>query len=566
MRGRLKNMSEIRDIIHRLRLGQSKRQIQRDLGVHRSTIRELNRIAITHQWLDTQSLMPSNEEITALWSHKSKAQPHPLDIHKEQIEQWNNEGKTSVVIYLLLKDKCSCDVQAIRRYRMKHFPKQIEPVMVRSTVPGRDMDVDFGELGRFIDNDQTEKKVWLFSLRLRHSRRVYREIVLNQTINTFLMGHIHAFEYFGGVPRNCIVDNLKAGVIKSTIDNDMLNRSYQELAEHYSFIVSPCLPRTPEHKGGVEGDVKYVKNNFRSYFLAKQKEQGIKISKISDLRDALEKWNKEVADVHIIHGVGRSPLELFKSEEEQALQPLPKSRWELTSWSTHVVRRDWRIMIDYCYYSVPFQLIGETVEARMTNSLARIFHCHKEVALHEKATKKWEYKRKAEHAPPLKEAVLQCTRQGLLELAGDIGAFTYQVAYNILSHPSVDKLKPIRHMLKLAEKYSKERLEKACQRAFNCKLFSYINVKNILENNLDSQALEVPNTKKIISLPRHRFARDPADYRSSYENSETFDEKIARLHPSSKHGNAMLGGFKALLADQIMEEEKQLLNKAGDQT
>ena len=121
------------------------------------------------------------------------------------------------------------------------------------------------------------KKVWLFSLRLRHSRKTYREIVLDQKISTFLMGHVHAFEHFNGVPVNCIMDNLKSAVIKSTIDNDMITKSYQDLAEHYGFVISPCLPRTPEHKGGVEGDVKYTTSNFLRYFLAKQKEMGIEV-------------------------------------------------------------------------------------------------------------------------------------------------------------------------------------------------------------------------------------------------------------------------------------------------
>ena len=95
------------------------------------------------------------------------------------------------------------------------------------------MEVDFGELGRFRDDDGEIKKFWLFSLRLLHSRKVYREVVSDQTSATFLMGHVHAFEYFNGVPKNCILDNLKAGVIKSTIDNDQVNRAYQMLAELY---------------------------------------------------------------------------------------------------------------------------------------------------------------------------------------------------------------------------------------------------------------------------------------------------------------------------------------------
>lgn len=566
MKGKVKTMTEIRNIIHRLRMGQTHRQIHRDLRVHRSTIRELNRLAVIHQWLNTELPMPSDEEITKLWSQKKvKTQFHPLDVYKEQLAIWNKEGLTSIVIHQLLKDKCSCDVQAIRRYRNKHFPRAVEPVMVRSTVPGRDLELDFGELGRFLDDDQIEKRVWLFSLRLRHSRKVYREVVLDQMLHTFLMGHVHAFEYFNGVPRNCVVDNLKAAVIRSTIDNDMINRSYQELAEHYGFLISPCLPRTPQHKGGVEGDVKYTKRNFLSYFLAKQKEIGVTTPKICDLREAMEKWDRDVADIHIVHGVGRSPLELFKSEEKHALQPLPKKRWEPTSWSQCSVRKEWRIMINSAYYSVPFQLIGETVEVCMTHSLVRIFHKHKEIALHEKATKKWEYKRKAEHAPPFQEAVLQCSRDGLLALASDIGTFTHQVAYNILSHPSVDKLKPVRYMLKLAEKYSKERLETACQRASNFKMYSYGSVKNILENNLESQPLETPVIGKIVPLPRPRFARDPADYKSTYSDKETFEERLKRQHPISKHGHGMMGVFEGLLADQIMEEEKQFQRLESDQ-
>lgn len=558
MKGKVKNMTEIRNIIHRLRMGQSKRLISRDLKVHRSLIRDLYRFSVSHQWLNPEFPMPSDEEITKLWNQKAKIQIHPLDIYKEQIVQWNKEGLTSIVIHQLLKDKCVCDVQTIRRYRNKHFPKPIEPVMVRSTVAGQDLDVDFGELGKFLDEDQKERRVWLFSLRLRHSRKAYREIVLDQTLHTFLMGHVHAFEYFNGVPKNCIPDNLKAAVIRSTIDNDMINRSYQDLAEHYGFVISPCLPYTPGHKGGVEGDVKYVKINFIPYFRAKQKAIGIKIPSIRDLSEALEKWDKEVADVHLIHGVGRSPLEIFKAEEEKALHPLPKNRFEPTFWSQCVVRREWRIMINSAYYSVPYSLIGETVEACTTHSLVRIFHKNKEVALHEKATKKWEYKRRTEHAPPFQEAVLQCSREGLLILAEDIGVFTHQLTYTILSHPSLDKLKPIRYMLKLAEKYSKERLEKACQRAFNCKLYSYRSVKNILEYNLDSEEIEIPNAGKVVVLPRPRFARDPMDYKSSYNNaSETFKEKLERLHPVSKHGNAMMGGFEGLLADQMTEEEKQ---------
>jgi hypothetical protein len=272
-------------------------------------------------------------------------------------------------------------------------------------------------------------------------------------------------------------------------------------------------------------------------------------------------WIQEVDNVHIVQGVGRSPEAIFSCEEKNALRQLPNKRWEATSWHQCTVRRDWRVMYDSAYYSVPYQLIDMTVELCVTNAFVRIFHQNKEVALHERATKKWEYKRKTEHAPPAQEAVLQCSREGLLSIAEKMGSSTYQLAEAILSHPTNDKLRPVRHLLRLAEKYSKERLEKACQRALSCKLFSYINVKNILERNLDLEPIDSP-TAKIIFLENYRFQRNLNDYRSEeFSRKEKFEEMIERIHPYSKHGHGMMKPFESALADQIIEEYKDAKKK-----
>lgn len=185
-------------------MGQSIRRIHKELGIYRPVIRELHDLAIVQQWLDPERPIPNDEEIAKFWDKQAKVQPHPLDIYREKIEQWDKEGRTSVVIHQLLKDQFNCDVQTIRRYRQKHFPKQVQPIMVRSTIPGEILELDFGELGRFLDADRTLRKVWLFSLRLRHSRKAFRMIVLDQSAETFLMGHVYAFEHFNGVPKTCI--------------------------------------------------------------------------------------------------------------------------------------------------------------------------------------------------------------------------------------------------------------------------------------------------------------------------------------------------------------------------
>jgi transposase len=552
-KGKCKSMLDIREVIHRLREGHSNRHIHREIGIDRAIIKKIRALSVLHQWLDTSLKMPTDGEIFKFWNPTSKTQKsHPLDPHFDHLEQWRKLGYSAVVMHQLLKDQSPCDLQSIRRYLNKKFPKQVDPVMVRATVSGQDLDIDFGYLGKFLDDEGILKKAWVFSFRLRHSRRAYREVVLDQSSSTFLAAHIHAFEWFGGVPKNVILDNCKAAITQSTIDNDMIRRSYQDLAEHYEFIISPCLPRTPEHKGGVEGDVKYIKSNFLSYFLARQKERKVSVATLSELIRALSRWNSEVADIHIVQGVGRSPLDIFTSEEKKSLRPLPKNRWELTSWSQSIVRRDWRIMYNSAYYAVPYELIGETVQVCATTSLVRIFYDHKEVAYHERATKKWEYKRKAEYAPPLKEEVLQCTREGLLSLAERIGPSTYQVAYEIFSHPTIDKLKPVRHLLRLETKYSKERLEMACQRACAYKMFSYASIKNILSNNLDGEVVEKTSTDKVIPFQKFRFERDLETYKSK----ETFEEKLERIHPYSRHENAFMGVYESLLADIAIDEEK----------
>jgi transposase len=553
MKGQVTDMIKLRKIIQRLKSGQSIRGIFTELNIHRTIIRKIQDICMEKEWLNPDSPMPSDEEIMTAWA-KGKASPpeHILDPYKEKILKWHNtEGNTAVVIQRLLRDldSVSIDVQVVRRYLKKHTPKQIKPVMVRSAVPGKDADVDFGDIGIFEDEDKTHKKVYLFSLRLRYARKAYRELVTDQQSITFNKGHIHAFEFFGGVPSNVHPDCTKCAVIKASIENDGLNKSYQSLAEYYGFAVSPCRPYTPEHKGGVEKDMDYVKRSFVAYFRTQQKEMGIAVPKIRDLKNAFEKWQREIDDVHKIQGVDKTPNELF-AEEKQYLQPLPHGRWELQTWARCTVRSDWRVIWENGYYSVPYALIGETVDLCATSVTVRIFHNGKEVALHERCKEKWEYKRKTEHAPPFQEAVMQCTREGLLRLAEDIGPHTHKYSEKILSTPGIDRLAPVRNMLKLVGVYGKERLEKACERALCFQLNSYRNVKNLLEGGLEQEPCSEPSPKKILPFGQPKYARDP----NEYKRPETWDEQLERSHPVSKYGNAGLGGYYGREADELIDE------------
>ncbi len=187
-KGKCKTMLDIREVIHRLRDGYSDRRIGREVKVDRSIIKKIRALSILHLWLDLSSTMPTDEEISKFWNSTAKAQKnHPLDLHRNHLEKWRKEGSSAVVIHQLLKDTCCCSAQTIRRYLNKNFPDQVDPVMLRNTIPGQDLDIDFGYLGKFLDDEGKVRKAWVFSFRLRHSRRAYREIVLDQSSGTFLL-------------------------------------------------------------------------------------------------------------------------------------------------------------------------------------------------------------------------------------------------------------------------------------------------------------------------------------------------------------------------------------------
>lgn len=511
-------MQRIRECIYRLRLKQSLRQINKDLHIHRRLLRSIRDTASKHGWLDPTSIMPDDNLLHQAFKEDLEVKQSIFEPFHDRMKEWHDLGYSSVVIHKLLKGEIECSVSQVRRYLKQAFPKKIEPIMVRQTFPGEIMDVDFGFLGLFFDaKEKRFRKTWVFSARLRHSRKAYRQVVFNQDVITFITCHIHAFEWFGGVPIKVVLDNLKAGVIKSCIDNDWLNRSYMEMGEYYGILIDPCLPRMPQHKGGVENDIGYIKKSFLPLIKEKQKREPY--LDLHALQQELEKWDQGVADIRVIHGVGRSPAVIFAEEEKPALKDLPKSRWDIVEWHQCEVRKDWRIMYDNAYYSVPFFLIGQTVQVMSTISFVRIFFEHNQVASHPKATEKWQYLRNADHAPPFKEMVLSCTREGLLTQALEIGPHTHTLVQKILSNPVSDKLRPIRKLLQLVLRYSKERLENACERALHFNTLRYQSVKDILEKGLDFEPLKSQQTKVY---PLFKHARNPKEYKI---NSTTIEEE-----------------------------------------
>lgn len=511
-------MAELRDVVLRLKLGHGVRAIARQTGIHRKIVREIRALAESLGWLEATAELPSEHQIEEARrggdGEATRLITERLEAHLADFQRWIAERHTYTVMHELIRDQVPCSLSTLSRFVKSRFAEQAEAVMRRQTSPGEVMEVDFGYLGVSWDPESGHnRKTWVFSGRLRHSRRAWRERCFDQKARTFFLCHIHALEHFGGVVARVTPDNLKAAVVEASFQQPIINRAYRALAEHYGFLIDPCAPYSPEHKGGVESDIKYIKRNFWPLFRERQRQHGHEVPHADELEEALGRWGEEVADKRLVGGVGRSPQEIFQTEEAEALKPLPATRWDPLSWGEPTVGPDWRVQFEKGFYSVPYQYIGAKVLVYGNSSGVRIYTGTLEIALHGRVQRPWGSSIKAEHAPPHKLDWLSADRNGLLKRAYQLSQPVGELAKAIFADKAVDGMRPVRALLRLADRYSVERLTAGCSRALLYDTPQYRSVKEILVRGLDRLPLSQPASGQLsFRFQREQGYFDPAQH------------------------------------------------------
>jgi transposase len=511
-------MPEYRDLLLRLRKGQFIRQINRETGISRNTIRPFYALAKAKGWLNPDFPLPTESDIQNLFINNKETKLetcHPLDKYKIQIGLWKSNRVSRRVIFLKIKKTYPGITEStLRRYIAKHFPEYRQPVMTRQHIKGDVMEVDFGFLGR-VWNTVLGKTctAWLFSARLRYSRKAYRRVVYNQEQGTFFSCHMEAFEYFGGVPRLVVCDNLKAAIIKAALFNPLANRAYRDLAIHYGFHIDPNPPRQPRLKGGVENDVQFVKNNFLQLFKLDQKDLGKTRIFSDELEDALAKWSDEYANTREVGGTGRCVPDMF-AEEKPVLSALPDRRWEIASYATYILPSDYRICFQKGFYSASYRLIGEPILVKGTSTEVSIFHKEQLHYIHPRVQIPFEFQCIDEHRPPSHLAELIQNRSYVLTRAAFIGESTKLCVEQLFSDKALDALRPCRAIVRLSEKFGVKRLEAACRRALYYQDVSHQYIKNILMRRLDEIDIAIQSDKHgqlEFTECNFRFVRSSAE-------------------------------------------------------
>ena len=364
--------------------------------------------------------------------------------------------------------------------------------------------VDFGQ-GPVITNRHTGEvmKTWIFVMTLAWSRHQYAEIVTNQKVETWLACHRHAFEWFNGCPLAVRIDNPKCAITRACYYEPEVQRSYGQLALGYSFRIDPCPVRDPRKKGRVEAGVKFLKSSF------------VPLREFHSLEHANEQlrtWILQEAG-NRIHGTTRErPLALFTQTEQAMLQPLPPIAPECPVWAKAKLHGNCHLQFEYCYYSAPFQLIGQALWLEIAPSAVRIYRDHELVAAHPRVFKPGGKSTVQDHLPPEAVAFLMRDPQWCLTRASVIGPACRALVETLFGHRVLDHLRAAQGLLRLSETFGPTRLEAACSRALNFGAPTYRTVKQILKDGFDQQPdlIEVAELEAPY-LGGGRFSRKPGD-------------------------------------------------------
>lgn len=305
------------------------------------------------------------------------------------------------------------------------------------------------------------------------------------------------------MPKRVVPDNLKAAVLNASLDDPVLGEAYRRMAQHYEFLVSPTRPRTPQHKGKVESGVHYVQRNFMA---------GQQFADIAVANERLRSWVEDVAGVRRHGTTGVAPLKLFREIEEGSLLPLPVEPFGLVEIRRVKVHTDCHVTIDGSFYSAPWKLVGEELEAYIGERVVDLYQGVELITTHNRAKKKGEWHTRREHYPPEKAAYLERTPARCLEIAGGIGPETLKVVETLLEERPLDRLRAVQGILGLEKVVGSGRLEAACRRARYFGNTRYRHIKDILNAAQDQEPLpiaseDVTQLEQVVTAKRYAFAR-----------------------------------------------------------
>jgi transposase len=447
--------------------GRSIRELSRQFQLGRNTIRRILRA-------QAQRRDRGHEVLTKRLRRASK-----LDGFDPEIKKLLNRYPdiTGLRIYEELKEAGYAGGISILRERIKklRIPKR-EPIIRFETEPGQQGQMDWSPYT--IPFTRTGKcQVQCFSYILGFSRRQYIDFTTHRDFYSLIRRHQDAFQYYGGVPKECLYDSEKTVVLRWECGRPVFNPAFTAFITHYQCKPIACRRGRPETKGKIEAPFQYVEGNLLN---------GRDFEDLEDLRARARWWLKEKSDLHIHDTTRHTPLELFAQE---TLQLLPRHPYDSSEVALRVCGPDGFIDFETNHYSVPSDNIADILSLKATEHEILIYSPEIElIARHQRYPAGLGQKvENPNHFQTQKKRYgLEPVREAFLELGEMAEAFLKGLTEK---HPRNCGFHA-RYILRMKEHYQSDDIHRAIEHAIRYQAFEGRSIERILRAKATPRTLE----------------------------------------------------------------------------
>ena len=361
----------------------------------------------------------------------------------------------------------------------REWAGRLKPTLRQVHTAGERLFVDFAGHGMEVTDGASGqiRRAEIFVAVLGASSFVYVEATWSQALPDWIAAHVNALGFLGGVPQQIVSDNLKSGVTRACFHEPTINRTYADMAAHYRTAIIPARPYKPRDKAKVEVGVQVVQR----WILARLRNR--RFFSLAELNLAIRALVDQIND-RPMRGWGTTRRALYEQLDRPALLPLPPTPYEYADWKHCRVNLDYHIEIARHFYSVPFRLLRQPVEARITARTVEIFHRGTLVAMHQRSLRQHRPSTVADHMPSSHRRYRDWTHERIQREAiatGDDTAALIEIVLRSRPHPE-QGFRSCIGILGLRGRYGADRVDAACAKALALGTRSYASVASILKS------------------------------------------------------------------------------------
>jgi len=485
------SMRKVREILRlRIGIGLTTRQVAESCKVSTSTVSEYEkRFREAGMTWPLPELMDDAELERIVRSRlESAREDRPLPEAGYLIEEMRKPHVTLHLLWLEYRERHPDGygyTQFCHYYR--EAKEKVDVVLRQVHRAGEKLFTDYaGDTLSIVDPQTGELiPVYIFVAVLGASNHTFAEGVLAMDLPSWTASHVRALEFIGGVPEIVVPDNTKCAVIRPDRYEPDLNREFAEMASHYGFAVIPARVGKPRDKAKVEAGVLVVER----WILARLRNRTF--HSLAELNKAIREL-LDLLNSRKLTGMNATRRELFERLDKPALAPLPQSRYEYAEWRTAKVNIDYHVAVAKHFYSVPYQLVRQQVEVRMTTSTVEILYKNRRIASHMRSYAEGRFTTNPDHMPKSHRRHLEWTPSRIISWADTKGPNMAALVKRIIEskpHPE-QGYRSCLGIIRLADLYPLDRMEAASERALACNALSFKSMKSILEKGLDRMPMK----------------------------------------------------------------------------